>query len=153
MAWRIPTCGFPSSPGPTRKKEKTRTTRRRRPRNECCSWASPWKSTARHGTHGWATARPSSCWAKKRCRQSTTVVVTSSEKSATDKSEKTVEHKLHIGAEVKDAKGARYARLDGNPAVAVLDARVVAELQRTPLDFVNRAVLKLDPTKATGLTR
>jgi hypothetical protein len=70
-----------------------------------------------------------------------------------DKAGKTVEHKLILGDEVKDAKGARYARVEGNPAVAVLDAPVVAELQRTPLDFVQRSVLKLDAAKVNGLTR
>jgi hypothetical protein len=83
----------------------------------------------------------------------TTVTIVTAEKGNKDKAEKTIEHKLLLGDEVKDTKGTRYARIEGQPAVAVLDASVVTELQRTPLDFVNRSLLKLDASKASGLTR
>jgi hypothetical protein len=85
-------------------------------------------------------------------KPATTITVTASTKTP-DKSEKTIERKLLIGGEVPDARGARYAQVEGNPAIAVLDAVAVQLLQRTPLDFVNRTVLTLDAGKITGLTR
>jgi hypothetical protein len=86
-------------------------------------------------------------------KPATTVTVTASDKGDKEKSEKTVERKLLLGAEVKDIKGARYARVEGNPAVGVVDAPTAAELVRTPLDFVNRTVLKLDAGNVKSLTR
>ncbi len=81
------------------------------------------------------------------------VIVTVHEKADKDKPGKTVEHKLLLGSEVKDTKGDRYVRVDGSPAIAILDAAALADLRHTPLDFVNRTLLKLEPAKVTGLTR
>lgn len=81
------------------------------------------------------------------------IVVTVEEKGDKDKPGKTIEHKLLLGSEVKGTKGDRYARLDGKPAVAILDKAVVADLQHTPLDFVNRSLLKLDAGKINAVTR
>src|SRR5262249_9730475 len=81
-------------------------------------------------------------------KPSGTIIVT-----VADKDKKTTERKLLLGAEAPEPKGARYARLEGEPAVAVLDATSMAELQHTPLDFVNRALLKLDPGKVQRITR
>ncbi|MBM4069159.1 MAG: DUF4340 domain-containing protein [Planctomycetes bacterium] len=81
------------------------------------------------------------------------VVATVQEKGDKDKPGKTVEYKLLLGSVVKGSKGDRYVRLDGKPAVAILDAAVVADLQRASLDFVSRSLLKLDPARITALTR
>lgn len=80
-------------------------------------------------------------------------IATVQDKGEKDKPGKTFEHKLLLGGEVKGTKGDRYLMLEGKPVVAILDAAVVADLQRTPLDFVNRSLLKLDPAKITSLTR
>lgn len=88
-------------------------------------------------------------------KPATTITVTASDKSADNKA-KTIERKLLLGSEVKGAngaKGARYAVVEGNPAVAVLDAAVIAQLQRTPLDFVNRTLLNVDAGNIVGLKR
>jgi hypothetical protein len=84
-------------------------------------------------------------------KPATTITVAASDKAA-DKA-KIIERTLQIGGEVKDEKGAHYARMEGSPAVAVLDAADVADLQRSPLDFVNRTILKLDADKITALKR
>jgi hypothetical protein len=63
-----------------------------------------------------------------------------------------VEHTLVLGKAVEGSKGEYYARLDKGPGVAVLDAHTVADLNRTPLEFVDRTVLKLDAAKVSGLT-
>jgi hypothetical protein len=81
-----------------------------------------------------------------------TITVTASDKVA-DKPAKTIERKLLIGGEVKDDKGARYVRVEGSPAIGVVDARTVALLERTYLDFLDRTILKADADKITGLTR
>jgi Domain of unknown function (DUF4340) len=84
-------------------------------------------------------------------KPATTVTVAASPKG--DKAGKDTEHKLLLGDEVKETKGARYARLEGHPAVALLDALIVAELQRTPLDYAKRTLLTLDADKIEHLTR
>jgi hypothetical protein len=66
---------------------------------------------------------------------------------------KAVEHTLALGSPVKDGKGARYARLDGGPAVVVLAKATADDLGRTYLDFVNRAVLTFDGDKVNDLRR
>jgi hypothetical protein len=66
---------------------------------------------------------------------------------------KPVEHRLLLGNPVAADKPERFAKLDDNPAIAVLDAHTVSDLNRTNLDFVSRGVLKFDPDKMTGLSR
>jgi hypothetical protein len=68
-----------------------------------------------------------------------------------DKKSKPAEHTLLLGKEVKDAPGERYARLDQGPAIAILDAATVKELEQTYLDFVNRQLFKLDAAKVTAI--
>jgi Domain of unknown function (DUF4340) len=68
-----------------------------------------------------------------------------------DKDKKTVEHTLALG---KDAgNGQRFARLDQQQEVAVLDAATATELTRSHLDFVNHRVLKYDLDTVTGIVR
>jgi hypothetical protein len=65
--------------------------------------------------------------------------------------EKTAEHKLALGKE--DGKGQRFARLDNQDQVAVLDAGTAAGLASTHLDFVNKRVLKFDLDSVTAIQR
>lgn len=68
-----------------------------------------------------------------------------------DKDKKTKEYTLALG---KDAgKGERYARLDQQNAVVVLDSGTASELNRTHLDFVNHRVLKYDLDAVNGIVR
>lgn len=69
------------------------------------------------------------------------------------KDEKPIEHTLALGKEVENGDGARYARLDNGPAVLVLPASDASGLAKTYLDFVDRTVLKLDPSTVTTLQR
>jgi hypothetical protein len=71
----------------------------------------------------------------------------------TDEKAKPAQHTLALGNEVKDSKGARYARLDGGPGVAVLDANTAEAVGRSYLDFVDHTALKLDAAKITNLSR
>jgi hypothetical protein len=66
---------------------------------------------------------------------------------------KDVKHVVELGSEVPEVPGARFARLDSGPGVAVLGPRAVAVLMRTHLDYVNRTVLKLDADAVAGLLR
>lgn len=77
-----------------------------------------------------------------------TVTVTSAR--AGDK-EKTVEHVLAIGKEKE--KGQRYARLDKEDRVVLLDAATSKALAKGHLDFVDPRVLKFDLDSVTGLIR
>jgi hypothetical protein len=63
------------------------------------------------------------------------------------------EHVLDIGKEVEGKPGQRYAKLRTVPGVAVLSADRVKTLLSSHLDYVNRALLKLDPTQVTALVR
>ncbi len=63
------------------------------------------------------------------------------------------EHTLALGKEVEGTPGARYARLDNGPGVAVLAAPAARPMAQTYLDFVNRALLKIDPASVTALRR
>ena len=47
----------------------------------------------------------------------------------------------------------RYARVDGGPAVAVLDLAVTEGLGRTSLDFVGHKILVFDPRSVTSIQR
>jgi hypothetical protein len=69
------------------------------------------------------------------------------------KGDKPVEHTLVLGKEVEDEKGARYARLDNGPGVAVLGSLASETLGRTYLDLVDRRLLQLDPAAVTRITR
>ena len=82
-----------------------------------------------------------------------TIAVTAEAKSDKGKPAKKIVHKLILGSEVPGSKGDRYARLEGNPAVAVLDAETVAELKRPPLDYVNHTLFQLDPAKVSAIER
>jgi hypothetical protein len=70
-----------------------------------------------------------------------------------DKPGKTSEHTVALGQEVKDSGGDRYARLDKQDAVVVLDEATVRELNRTHLDFVSREVLKFDLDAVNAIQR
>lgn len=61
------------------------------------------------------------------------------------------EHRLLLGK--SSGNGGRFARLDDGPAVCVLGASVVGELERGPLDFVERGLLTFDAAKVTALKR
>lgn len=62
-----------------------------------------------------------------------------------------ITHTLALGKET--GKGERFARLDQQQAVVVLDAATVADLTRSHLDFVDRRVLKYDLDTVTGIGR
>lgn len=62
-------------------------------------------------------------------------------------------HKLVVGKPVSGDKGERYARLEDGPGAFVLAPAATAELTHGYLDYVDRTLLKLDPTKVTGLYR
>lgn len=66
---------------------------------------------------------------------------------------KPVEHTLAIGKAVENAQSERYARLDNGPGVFVLGTPATTELSRTYLDFVERTLLKLDPSSVTAMQR
>jgi hypothetical protein len=55
-----------------------------------------------------------------------------------------VEHTVRLGAEVEGEAGARYARVDKGPGVAVLGPGVAKVLARTYLDYVDHNVLQFD---------
>ena len=61
-----------------------------------------------------------------------------------DEKDKSTEHTLTLGGEVKDSPGSRYARLDRQDAVVVLDAADAKEVKRTHLDFIHRNLLTHD---------
>jgi hypothetical protein len=63
------------------------------------------------------------------------------------------EHTLVLGKAVGDKNGDRYARLDNGPGVVVLDAAAVTQLAHGYLNFVDHAILKLDPATIQQLSR
>lgn len=65
-------------------------------------------------------------------------------------SAETVERTLQLG-KAADKDGSRYARLVNGPGVVVFDGRIVQELSRGYLDYVDRGVLKLDASAARSL--
>jgi hypothetical protein len=85
-------------------------------------------------------------------KPSATVTV-SVQKPAGEGKKEPAEHTLELGKPVEGEEGARYARLDRGPGVAVLSAPAVKELTRTYLDFVNRTVLSFDPASVNELQR
>jgi hypothetical protein len=68
-----------------------------------------------------------------------------------DKPAKATQHSVSLGKEAGDGK--RYARLDQQPAVVVLDAPTSEDLGRTHLDFLDHRVLKYDLDTVTGISR
>jgi hypothetical protein len=62
-------------------------------------------------------------------------------------------HTLALGKEVPDLPGARYARVDDGPAVAILDPLTVKDLMHNYLDFVNHTLLRLEPQQLRGWRR
>jgi hypothetical protein len=65
--------------------------------------------------------------------------------------EKTMEHQLALGKATD--KGLRFARLDKQDEVVVLDASAVAGLTSSYLDFVDHQVLKFDLDTVTAIQR
>jgi hypothetical protein len=63
------------------------------------------------------------------------------------------EHVVELGKPVEGTPGARYARIDHGPGVAVLPAHEAEPLTRTYLDYVERTLLKLDAEAVTKLQR
>lgn len=61
------------------------------------------------------------------------------------------EHKLLLGKPVDKETGARYARLDNGPGIAILGGIEVADLTRTYLDYVDRSLFQFDAAAVTGL--
>jgi hypothetical protein len=72
-----------------------------------------------------------------------TVTVTVQQPAANGKSSKT-DHTVELGKPVPDLPGARYARVDNGPGVAVLAAPVVEQLTHSYIDFVSRDILHLN---------
>src|SRR5439155_2392472 len=62
-------------------------------------------------------------------------------------------HTLALGKPVESALSQRYARLDNGPGIVVLDATTVAELSHPYLDYVNRSLLKFDPSAVAAVQR
>ncbi|MBI3409911.1 MAG: DUF4340 domain-containing protein [Planctomycetes bacterium] len=79
------------------------------------------------------------------------LTVTTSKPPDKEKSAKTTEHVISIGKEKE--KGQRYARLDKEDRVVLLDPPASKALVRTYLDFVNPRVLKFDLDAVTGIAR
>jgi hypothetical protein len=68
-----------------------------------------------------------------------------------DKDKKVVEHTLTLGKDAGDGK--RYARLDKQDAVIVLDAAMAKALDRTHLDYLDARVLKFDADAVNTILR
>jgi hypothetical protein len=62
-----------------------------------------------------------------------------------------ISHTLSLGKSADG--GARYARLDSRPGVAVLPAAVVRDMSQSPLDFVDRKLFAFNPAGLIGLRR
>ena len=69
---------------------------------------------------------------------------------AADK-DKTAEHKVALGKETD--KGQRFARVDQQDQVAILDAATVSGLSSTHLDFVSTRLLKFDLDTVNSVSR
>jgi hypothetical protein len=90
---------------------------------------------------------PNTDWAKFGLDKPDTTIIVSS----LDDDKKSIEQTLSLG---KDAgNGARFARMNPQQAVAVLDAAVVKELSRSYLDFVDPRVLKFAFDAVTRIDR
>jgi hypothetical protein len=63
------------------------------------------------------------------------------------------EHSVELGKAVEGVAGARYARVDKGPGVAILGPDATKALAQQPLDFVNRTLLKFDPRSVTAIQR
>jgi hypothetical protein len=63
------------------------------------------------------------------------------------------EHTLELGKPVGGENGARYARLDHGPGVAVVPSALATDLTRGYLDYVNRTLLTFDPAAVSGLVQ
>lgn len=79
-----------------------------------------------------------------------TVTITATLQPA-DAKDKPTEHTIVLGKEADG--GGRYARIDNGPGVVVLSVTDASDLSKTYLDFVERTLLKLDPSKITALQR
>jgi hypothetical protein len=66
---------------------------------------------------------------------------------------KPAEHTVLLGKPVDGSPGARFARVDTGPGVAVLPALAVKELTRSHLDLVPRTVFQFNPARVTSLRR
>ncbi len=75
--------------------------------------------------------------------ETTVTVTTGGEKPET--------HTIALGN--TDPTGARFARVDDKPAVAVLPALVTDALARPRFEYADRTLLTFDPAAVTGLTR
>jgi hypothetical protein len=78
------------------------------------------------------------------------VVVTVTLKPADEKA-KPSQHTVALGKSLEG--GERYARIDNGPGVVVLGSAASEHLGRTYLDFVDRTLLKLDPSALIGIQR
>jgi hypothetical protein len=70
---------------------------------------------------------------------------------ADKKSTASAEHKVLLGKSADKDSGARYARLDNSPGIAVLSGPEVVELTRPYLDYVDRNLFQFDTAAVTGL--
>ena len=70
--------------------------------------------------------------------------------SSVDKDKKAVEHAIALGKSLKDE---RFARVDQQQAVVVLDANTIKELSRGPLDFIDTRLLKYPLDAVAGIDR
>lgn len=62
-------------------------------------------------------------------------------------------HTLVVGNNVAPDSGERYARLDNQPGVFVLNTATAATLARNYLDYVDRSLLKFDAVSVTAFQR
>lgn len=66
---------------------------------------------------------------------------------------KPIQHTLLLGTAVEGVAGARYARLDDGPGIAVLEAATAKALDRGQLEFVNRTILQFNPQDVVEVQR
>ncbi|WP_439620292.1 DUF4340 domain-containing protein [Gemmata sp.] len=71
--------------------------------------------------------------------------------TVTTAGEKPETHTIALGN--PDPSGARFARIDDTPAVAVVPAAVAETLTRKRFDYADRTLLKFDPTTLVAVTR
>jgi hypothetical protein len=89
-------------------------------------------------------------WAKYGLEKTATTITVTLKSDEKAKDKKPAEHLLDLGSE---ANGGRYARLDKQDAVVLLDAKTVQDLARSHLDFVDPRVLKFDLDAVTSIQR
>ncbi len=86
-------------------------------------------------------------WAKYGLEKPEATIVV----SAQNDTKKAVEHTLALGKDAGDGK--RFARVDQQQAVAILEASTVKDLSRSYLDFVNPRILKFAFDSVTRIDR